>query len=146
MRIDPDKILEAMALAMKATGPRKTAATRAAALHVSLIQQGFAKSGVNPITAAPGAWPPLKSGRPSRLQKTGRLIGSINFRAEPGAYEAGPEPLPYAPWHQFGTDKIPARPYIVYPAPWAKMIADTYAEELVRESVRMIGRALDTPG
>jgi phage gpG-like protein len=99
-------------------------ASRAGLEHVSLVQEGFEKSGVDPETGREGAWPQKqvpsrenildKSRRNKkrtyeptpRLQSTGLLAQTITFHVDPLGYEIGPAPLVYAPVHQFGA-KIP---------------------------------------
>jgi phage gpG-like protein len=112
---------------------RRTAASRAAVEHLLRVQRAFGVSGVDPETGAPGAWPDLATGAASVLQDTGRLLGGISFEASADGWRIGPEPLPYAPVHQLGSEAqgIPARPYIVFPRPWRKDIASIYAAELV---------------
>lgn len=99
-------------------------ASRAGSEHVSLVQVGFEKGGVDPETGREGVWPQkqvpakenvLDKSRKSkkrtydptpRLQSTGALAQSITFHVNPTGYEIGPSPLVYAPVHQFGA-KIP---------------------------------------
>jgi len=139
--IDPDNRLRKLGAAFGNPSNRRTAAARAAAQHLSLIQNAFAGGGVDPLSGTSGFWPAKADGSPSVLQDTGRLLGGISFEVKAGQYEIGPEPLPYAPVHQFGDPErnIPQRAFIVMPIPWRIEILTTYAEELTRlaaESVR----------
>lgn len=134
IRIDPGGTLRKFGDNLKSARVRTTAAARAAAQHLSMIQGAFADFGADPVSGALGVWPAKKDGDPSRLQDTGRLLGGISFVATAGAYEIGPEPLPYAPAHQFGEPDrgLPQRAYIIAPQPWTVDILTVYVEELTR--------------
>lgn len=47
------------------------------------------------------------------LTDTGRLRNSINYRAEVNRLIIGTN-VSYAPYHQFGTKKMPARPFLLF--------------------------------
>lgn len=134
VNIDPDNTLRKLGEGFGDASNRRTAATRAAAQHLSLIQNAFAEGGVEPTSGTAGFWPAKKDGTPSVLQDTGRLLGGMNFVAGAGSYDIGPEPLPYAAVHQFGDPEkgIPQRAYVVMPIPWRIEILTIYAEELTK--------------
>ncbi|MGE4055021.1 MAG: phage virion morphogenesis protein [Vicinamibacterales bacterium] len=115
------------------------AAKRAALEHVTMLQEAFNRSGVDPETGTPGVWPDKKTGERSILQDTGQLVDSIDFVLEDDGYTVGPGPLPYAAVHQHGAANIPARPYMVLPEPWKQLIWDVYIESLMGEEGRSHG-------
>lgn len=81
----------------------------------------------------PGPWAPLapstirRKGHDKILYDTGRLRDSISIgEVTPSSATVGTD-APYAPYHQFGTKKMVARPFI--PAgPDGKLTAQTEAE------------------
>jgi len=89
-----------------------------------------------------GRWKPLKSETIKRrrqksskpLQDTGRLRGSLRHRV----VNRGKEGviftnLKYAPTHQYGYKKIPARPYVWLPKEFVKKLAAQFAKFIRRD-------------
>lgn len=149
------------------SGQRTKGIAQAGAVHVTLIQEAFEVGGVDPVSGSEGAWPDKKTPDPKktrvknpparlfekqpRLQDTGALVRSINFKKDGEGYVVGPAPLPYAAFHQFGAAIpmsrerraqlislgftpsagkrviiIPRRQYIVFPSIWVQEIGEAY--------------------
>ncbi len=62
------------------------------------------------------AWPPLKARSGSILVDTGRLLGSISHTSTSNEAIVGTNVF-YGPFHQYGTRKMPARPFMGVSAP-----------------------------
>lgn len=85
----------------------------AAPIVAGAIERNFDEEG------RPMPWPPLTPATLRRkpaglkiLERSGRLRRSIRTRVEGTALVASTE-LPYAAAHQFGTGRLPARPFLV---------------------------------
>ena len=87
-------------------------------LMLRSVDQNFKWSG------RPTRWRPLKRSTILRklkdgygvfpLIRTGKLRRSIVFNIKRPAKLAIGTSIPYSPYHQFGTRKIPARPYLIF--------------------------------
>ncbi|HEU4408114.1 MAG TPA: phage virion morphogenesis protein [Polyangiaceae bacterium] len=96
---------------------------------VTLVQLGFRKG------RAPdgSAWAPLQARDGQPLRDTGRLMNSFTAKASGSVVKVGTN-TPYAPYHQEGTSRMPARPMLPdgddLPAPWQQSL-DEAADEAV---------------
>ena len=88
--------------------------------------------------AAYGKWS-AEAGQPARLVRTGRLMESLtNLRGAPndvGIREAtfGTN-VPYAKFHQYGTENMPAREIVFTPAGFANMLARETVDHIIPDS------------
>jgi phage gpG-like protein len=96
---------------------------------VTLVALGFRKS-----QAPDGdAWAPLKAREGQPLQDTGRLKSSFRAKASGTVVKVGTS-VAYAPYHQTGTSRMPARPMLPEPGelpPLWRASLDEAAEEAV---------------
>jgi phage virion morphogenesis protein len=111
----------------------------AAALQAGTVRRfglGVSPQGVGwaPLAASTRKKRRRRAGQP--LQDTGRLLGSITTRAAPPASVTQTAGAPYAGFHQGGTRRIPARPFLG-PSDEdvravAGLIADYWARDIAR--------------
>ncbi len=84
---------------------------------------------------APLAQSTLRRKRSGRiLQETGTMVNSISSKARGNRAVVGPDGVKYAVYHQFGTSKMPARPFVGVAArhePGLKKITDRYIQDLI---------------
>ena len=66
----------------------------------------------NFISKGGEGWAPLKEGGPATLNRTGGLIGSIMAIPGGGMSASIVVGAPYAVYHEMGTSKMPARPFL----------------------------------
>lgn len=105
----------------------------AAAMELNFDEEG------RPVRWAPlaprsAAWKARRFGAGLRiLERTGALRRSITTRLEGRALVASSD-VPYAAFHQFGTRRLPARPFLVLTESDKEEVARAVAESLVSTS------------
>jgi phage virion morphogenesis protein len=96
------------------------------------------------VAGRPKMWKPLstaygvrklKSGySPLPLTRTGQLRRSITFRVRGRKLSVGTS-VPYAPYHQFGTRRMPSRPYLIFQNEDIRRIEQLIVQHIVKGGV-----------
>jgi len=106
------------------------------------LERNFAEEG-RPVRWAPlapryAAWKARRFGAGLRiLERTGALRRSISTRVEGNAIVASTD-VPYAAFHQFGTRRLPARPFLV--------LTDADKEAAAQAAADSLRTAYSVPG
>lgn len=91
-----------------------------------------------PLSARYAAWKARRFGAGLRiLERSGALRRSISTRLEGGALVASTA-VPYAAFHQYGTRRLPARPFLT--------LTETDKEEVAQAVADSLGTAYRVPG
>ena len=91
-----------------------------------------------PLTPRYAAYKARRFGAGLRiLERSGALRRSISTRLEGGALVASTD-VPYAAFHQYGTRRLPARPFLT--------LTETDKEEVVQAVADSLGTAYRVPG
>ena len=108
---------------------RKAAERVREASRANFTSDGFASGGWEPLDPEYAAWKLGHYGVAPELVRTGTLAESIGGRGVPIEVDAHnmkarlPE-IKYAKFHQYGTEKMPARPIVITPPGFAEMVAN----------------------
>lgn len=105
----------------------------------SIVLQNFGQSGID----RPSAWSPLSARYAKRVKRsyatlelTGELKRSVRSESSPSeAVIWQDDSVPYGAAHQFGSDKLPARPYFPIIGDSVSAYTIQQIEEVVEETI-----------